>query len=267
VAVSIVQFLSKVRACYSDTTGFKIIRTHPYNHSNLIIKGLAKGADLNDSFNFIFYIPFGIIFTFTVLLKNMSKAEKTKEFIIEKARPLFNKKGYAGTSMNDLTEATGLTKGAIYGNFQNKDEVAVAAFKSSITRLGKRLDDFIENQNSATEKFIGFTQYYRANWERIFDRGGCPILNASIEADDNLPFLKKHVQAGLRTLVHRISKIIEEGMDSGEFRKNINPVDHAYMFISILEGGIMLGKIENNPKYLFAGLDRMVKIMKEELLK
>jgi len=197
----------------------------------------------------------------------MSKAEKTKEYIIEKARPIFNKKGYAGTSMNDLIAATGLTKGSIYGNFENKDEVAIAAFKSSVTRLGKRLDDFIENQNSASEKFIGFTQYYRTNWERIFERGGCPILNASIEADDNLPFLKKHVQAGIRSLVHRLGKIIEEGKVSGEFRKNIHPGDHAYLFLSILEGGIMLGKIENNPKHLFAALDRMIKIMKEELMK
>jgi TetR/AcrR family transcriptional repressor of nem operon len=37
-------------------------------------------------------------------------------------------KGYSGTSMSDITAATGLTKGSIYGNFENKDEVAIAAF-------------------------------------------------------------------------------------------------------------------------------------------
>ena len=58
----------------------------------------------------------------------MSKAERTKNFIIEKTAPLFNMKGYSGTSMSDITAATGLTKGSIYGNFENKDEVAIAAF-------------------------------------------------------------------------------------------------------------------------------------------
>ena len=53
----------------------------------------------------------------------MSKAEKTKEFIIEKSAPIFNKKGYAGTSLADIMEATNLTKGSIYGNFENKDEL------------------------------------------------------------------------------------------------------------------------------------------------
>ena len=44
----------------------------------------------------------------------MGKAERTKIFIAEKTAPLFNQKGYAGTSLNDMTDATGLTKGAIY---------------------------------------------------------------------------------------------------------------------------------------------------------
>ncbi|NGM90654.1 helix-turn-helix transcriptional regulator, partial [Parapusillimonas sp. SGNA-6] len=58
----------------------------------------------------------------------MSKSENTKQFIVEKTAPVFNTKGYAGTSMNDIMSATGLSKGCIYGNFENKDEVALAAF-------------------------------------------------------------------------------------------------------------------------------------------
>ena len=65
----------------------------------------------------------------------MSKAERTRQFIIEKTAPIFNEKGYAGTSINDLTEATGLTKGSIYGNFENKDEVALAAFDYNFERV------------------------------------------------------------------------------------------------------------------------------------
>ena len=69
----------------------------------------------------------------------MGKAERTREFIVEKTAPLFNRKGYAGTSMSDLTEATGLTKGAIYGNFENKDEVALAAFDYNLARMVQRV--------------------------------------------------------------------------------------------------------------------------------
>jgi len=48
----------------------------------------------------------------------MGKAEKTRSYIIEKTAPILTLKVTAGTSMNDITEATGLTKGSIYGNLQ-----------------------------------------------------------------------------------------------------------------------------------------------------
>lgn len=43
----------------------------------------------------------------------MNKAQRTRQFIVEKTAPIFNVKGYAGTSLADMTEATGLTKGSV----------------------------------------------------------------------------------------------------------------------------------------------------------
>ena len=66
-----------------------------------------------------------------------TKAERTTAFIIETVAPIFNKHGYIGTSMSDLTEATGLTKGALYGNFENKEALALAAFEYNSVQLLK----------------------------------------------------------------------------------------------------------------------------------
>ncbi len=197
----------------------------------------------------------------------MSKAEKTREYIIEKAAPIFNRKGYAGTSLTDLTEVTGLTKGSIYGNFENKDEIAIAVYEYSVKAIGKKLDDLINAQATASDKLTAFTEYYRINWKKTFEKGGCPILNAAVEADDNLPFLKNNVQSSIKKLALKISRIIEEGKKNGEFKKNINATDYAYTTIILLEGGIMLSKIENHPKHLFAGLDRIIRIVNEEIKK
>ena len=61
-----------------------------------------------------------------------TKAQLTAQYIIETVAPIFNKNGYAATSLSDLTKATGLTKGAIYGNFKNKEELAIIAFKYNV---------------------------------------------------------------------------------------------------------------------------------------
>jgi len=197
----------------------------------------------------------------------VSKAEITKQFIIEKTAPVFNRKGYAGTSLNDLIEVTGLTKGAIYGNFENKEEVAIAVYEYNTRFLDKRIAEAISHEKTSTDKLIALTEYYRNNWKGMFERGGCPIQNASVEADDNLSFLKKNVQASIKKWAAGISAIIEEGQKNGEFHKTINAQDYAYTIITILEGGIMLSKIMNHQKLLFSALDRIILLINNELRK
>ena len=195
----------------------------------------------------------------------MSKAENTKQFIIEKSAPIFNKKGYAGASLNDIIDATGLTKGSIYGNFENKDEVAIAVYQYNVKGFQKRIGEYINAKKTATEKITAIAEYYRDNWKKVFERGGCPVLNASIEADDNLPFLKTPIQNSIKKWAESIASIIEQGKESQEFKKSIEAMEYAYTFITLIEGGIMLAKITNNQQHLFNAVDRIVLIMNEEL--
>ena len=58
----------------------------------------------------------------------MTKGEQTRRKIVEAAAPIFNKRGYEGSSLSDLMEATGLKKGGIYRHFSSKEELAAEAF-------------------------------------------------------------------------------------------------------------------------------------------
>src|SRR5258708_16478992 len=62
---------------------------------------------------------------------DMSKGELTRREIVKKAAPLFNRKGYEGTSLSDLMQATGLQKGGIYRHFSSKQQLAGEAFDYS----------------------------------------------------------------------------------------------------------------------------------------
>jgi AcrR family transcriptional regulator len=86
-----------------------------------------------------------------------TKAENTKEFILEKVSPIFNQKGYVGTSLADITNATQLTKGAIYGNFENKEDLALQAFKHNIRKIIHPLNHNIANKTKCTDKLFAIT--------------------------------------------------------------------------------------------------------------
>src|SRR6478735_1428393 len=90
----------------------------------------------------------------------MGKAEQTRAYIVEKTAPIFNTKGYAGTSLTDMTDATGLTKGSIYGNFENKDEVALAAFDYNLAKVRGIIKAEMDKHATVKEKLLVYVDVY-----------------------------------------------------------------------------------------------------------
>jgi len=195
----------------------------------------------------------------------MSKAEKTKQFIIERTAEIFNKKGYAGTSLSDIINATNLTKGSIYGNFENKNELAKEVYRYNSKHLQDRINEKLTNEITAREKLFAIVDFYRNSWEDNFLRGGCPLLNTAVEADDTLPFLKNEAAKSFEKWAGKITDILEEGKAGDEIKESINSSEYGFLFIMLIEGGILLSKTTNNQNHLLQALDRIEKIINEEL--
>ena len=54
------------------------------------------------------------------------KRDRTRAALLEAARALIREKGYERTTMEDVAQRVGMTTGAIYGNFKNRDELFIA---------------------------------------------------------------------------------------------------------------------------------------------
>ena len=195
----------------------------------------------------------------------MSKADRTKAYIIEQVAPVFNKKGYASASLSDITAATGLTKGAIYGNFADKNEVSIEAFRHNVRQLDVELNGWVLRHSDPLDRLMAVFDYYRDHCESIFERGGCPILNAAVEADDHLPFLQPSVRHSIKGFALTISRLIREGQRHGAIEARADANQYAYTFIALLEGGIMLAKAMDDKALLYTALERIERIIIEEL--
>lgn len=196
----------------------------------------------------------------------MSKAEKTKQFIIEKTASLFNTKGYMSTSLSDITEATGLTKGSIYGNFDNKDQVALEVYKYNSSLLSKSMARSLGDEfSTAIDKLNAFVNFYRKNWEAVFENGGCPLMNAATEADDTFPSLKKQVTQSFEGWIKKITAVIVHGQKTGEIHTDVDADEYGSLFIMLVEGGILLAKTTEEEKYLHLALDRILFMIDKEL--
>src|ERR1700754_667503 len=114
-------------------------------------------------------------------MKFAPRSETTRQHIVESTAELFNKKGVSGTSISDLEKATGMTRGSIYGNFENKDAVALAAFDFNWD-LKRRL--LLSEANRCIlhkDKLLAHVLLHYPSAKTQFTPGGCPLQNTATE--------------------------------------------------------------------------------------
>ena len=176
----------------------------------------------------------------------LRKAERTRQRIIEASAPLFNSKGFSGTTMTDILKATGLTKGGVYGNFAGKDEIALEAFEYNKDMLFRSLHEKVAEKSSPLEQLHAFFRSHGEIMQQF--PGGCPLLNTATEADDTHPVLKKRVKAALFIWINYLKRIIQQGIDKGEIKSSVDPELSARTMLSMLEGAVFMGKLMERPE-------------------
>lgn len=195
----------------------------------------------------------------------MTKAERTKLFIIQKVAPIFNKKGAYGTSLNDITEATGLTKGAIYGNFEDKDSLAIACFDHNLKFFQKGLYKSLASTGNAWSKLEKLFQFYEESFHQVYLNGGCALMNSSVEADDGYPLLKERVKNTFGIWRTELEGVILEGQNTGEFKAEAHASDMANLIIAGIEGSILVSKGTQNIAGFKIMLNHFKTIVEKEL--
>lgn len=196
----------------------------------------------------------------------MTKAERTRLFIIEKVAPIFNKKGVVGTALSDMTSATGLTKGAIYGNFRNKDELAMACFEHNLRFLQKGLYKSLAVSGTAIQKLVALINFYETHYVEVAENGGCPLMNSAIEADDAYPLLREKVKATLSLWKRELVSIIVESQRAREVKLHVDAPAFANAFIATIEGGILVAKTMDKPDYFKEVLKNLKSFTQNELI-
>jgi TetR/AcrR family transcriptional regulator, transcriptional repressor for nem operon len=178
----------------------------------------------------------------------MNKGELTRERILAQAAPIFNQRGFAGCSMQDLMDATGLEKGGIYRHFESKEELAAEAFKYALGKAVKTRTEDLDHIAGTMPKLRYIVTRFIEAPSTI--PGGCPLMNTAIDSDDGNPVLRKLVKAGLNDWKKRIFALVEQGIQAHEIREDVEPRRIANTIIATLEGALMISRMEGTREAL-----------------
>jgi TetR/AcrR family transcriptional regulator, transcriptional repressor for nem operon len=187
----------------------------------------------------------------------VSKADRTKQRIIEKAAVVFNQNGYAGSSISAIMKLTGLGKSGIYHHFKSKDEIAVAAFDYSLGLILEAAMAQVSIQTTALDRLHAFANSFRGFTTQSIVIGGCPILNTAIESDDTHPLLRAHAQAAVNSIRALIASIIELGIRQGEIVETIDREQVSTILFVTIEGAIMMSKLYGDDIYLDRAIEHL----------
>jgi AcrR family transcriptional regulator len=154
-----------------------------------------------------------------------------KERLLHVATRLFARHGFEGTSVQDIVDAAGVTKGAMYHYYGSKDDLLYEVYHQLLTMQTSHLDEIAAGPGTAEERL-------RA--------AAADVVQTSLDnhLDDMIVFFRSfhmlpedkqtQVRAERRAYHEKFKALVDEGVAAGTFRGDISPDIVVHYFLSVV---------------------------------
>ena len=176
------------------------------------------------------------------------KGNQSRRRIVETAQELFHAKGYTSTSMDDIVREAGMTKGSLYHYFTGKEALGTAVVEHMIA------EQFAAPQGAGPRDPIrGVVAMFRRAERGLADRrckGGCLFGNLALEVSDLHDGLRRTIEEAFARWERQVAYALESGKRDGYFNPSLQSKAMAHCIVALLEGGILLSKVQRNTRPL-----------------
>lgn len=180
--------------------------------------------------------------------------------IIEHAAPIFNEKGIAGTTVDDVLQAAKVARGCLYNHFENKDDLSFQTADFLLSKINDKIFAVMNKKKTAREKIFAYLDF-SLDPLNTYITGGCPILNMAVESDDNNIVVKEKIKTALITSQKLFSSILKEGIHKGEFSATLHPENFTFKMFAAIQGATVICRVMGTS----TAMDGLVENLKTEL--
>jgi len=173
-------------------------------------------------------------------MANGSGTARRRREILAAAQDAFDATGYAATTVEQVAAKAGVSKGSIYNYFQSKQDLFEHVFTEFLAPDEAELDRMLAQPASATDKMLGFLDYCFEQNARF-----CHIGKLVLEFWTTAAREPQHANLawGLHEMydrsMDRVRRIIAGGIETGEFRADLDPPRTAAMVLAAIDGTIV----------------------------
>jgi len=172
--------------------------------------------------------------------KKQQQTEDTKRRIADAAKTLFMQKGYKATSIEEIVDATGSSKGNIYYHFKSKEGLFLYLIEEWDLEWEQKWSCKEPQYTTTIDKLYGIAD------QLVFDDLNHPFskaLDEFMNSNDNMTEdVEQRIVQIIRSHLEFNQKVLQQGIDRGEF-ENHNVEQLAIIFESLIIGLSQMSRI------------------------
>jgi len=182
--------------------------------------------------------------------------ERTRRRLLDAGFREVYERGFQSADLDAVLERAGVTKGALYYHFENKEALGYAIVEEVIAGMTREKWLLPLQSGNPIDTLILIVQ--STGTEALEMRGGCPFNNLAQEMSPLDEGFRKRLAKILANWQGTMANAFRRGQAEGTVRKNIEPEDEATFMIAVYEGYISLAKNSQDPRLLKSGKKRMI---------
>jgi TetR/AcrR family transcriptional repressor of nem operon len=185
------------------------------------------------------------------------KGAETRDRIVAAAAGLIFERGVAGTGMEDIKEAAGVSSSQLYHYFADKQALILAVIAHQSDAVLAAQEPLLGKLDSL-DALRAWRDQAVAIEKQLHCKGGCPIGTLAGELAEADPEARADIAAGFARWEGAIAQGIEAMHERGELPAEVDPDRLALALLAAHQGGLVLTQVRRDPTPLEAALDAMI---------
>jgi TetR/AcrR family transcriptional repressor of nem operon len=183
-----------------------------------------------------------------------------KDNIIHESLKLFSLKGFLSTSVTDILEAAGTSKGGFYNHFASKEDLFHQVLDEARKIWREKTLSTLDTIESPVGKIVKFLENYRDRYLKDAEDfpGGCIFVTFSVELDDQRPHLAQEVNKGFVGLKRMLKRLLDQGQALGELRGDVSTDAITEMLFAGMVGASVIYGVDKSPESLDRSINTLI---------
>jgi TetR/AcrR family transcriptional regulator, transcriptional repressor for nem operon len=183
-----------------------------------------------------------------------------REKIIQESLKLFSLKGFLSTSIQDVLEAAGTSKGGLYNHFMSKEDLFFAVLGVAQEIWRQRTLDGLDRIDKPIERIKKLLRNYSNRYLKDTQAfpGGCVFVTLSVELDDQRPRLSEEITKGFVGFKKMLNRWLDEAKKSGQIRSDVDTKAVTEMIFAGMLGTSVIYGMEKSLDVLDKSIDSLI---------